>query len=408
MRFSLSLQSKTFSINSSSLLQPPSIHSPRTPGDNKRHRKCSIVKEEDADEDHHDSDTGSLNRRGSRSEGRINLSVQEVLSSEMNERLKLQKDTTKRPQRLEVRTKLFDGISNVKLVGKNENEKFLGHAGMGLRKDFKISSHHKQPLFNKYEFKSKLSSNQSSSGCDNINISKKKSSNNSSTEEEDESDDKKKPLKTSFNLNYKYSKQRRDSHDDSSDSQEPATGTSNRILINIEKVATSASNKQSSNEKRDTNNSKDKTEGVKNKKLYEEPEDNEEEEQQQQQQQEVEQETPLTDHHHHHQVSENDQFMSSNNCNTSKFLPRSSTSNSKANKNHSNGKVKKNSSRFLSFLRETSSDVKGNKNYKSNRKSFSDAEFLKIKNEKVEKEFCPNENLQSRKLVGRYFEVKFL
>lgn len=345
------------------LLQPPNIHSPRTPGDTKRHRKCSIVKEEADDEDHHDSDTGSLNRRGSRSEGRINLSVQEVLSIDMNERLKIHKKPEKLEdnKRLEVRTKLFDGISNVKFVGKNENEKFLGHAGMG-RKDFKVS---KQPQFNK-----KFDGKSTSAGCD----VKKKSSNNSSTEEEDEADDKKKPLKTSFNLNYKYSKQRRDSHDDSSDSQEPATGTSNRILINIEKCA---ANKQSSNDKRDSSSKGKTSDGVKNKKLDEEPEEEDEEQ-------------------NNLEVSEN--------CNTSKFLSRSS--NTKANKNHSNGKVKKNSSRFLSFLRETSSSEAKGKNYKSNRKSFSDAEFLKIKNEKVEKEFCPNENIQSRKLVGRYFEVE--
>lgn len=342
----------------------------------RRHRKCSIVKEEECDEDHHDSES-SLNRRGSRSEGRINLSVQEVLSAEMSGKLKLEKNF-RRPEG--AKTKLFDGISNVKLIGKNENEKFLGHAGMGARK--LPGNYQKQPMLTKKlvddgdDVASDLRNDliASSAYCDNSTTGrKKKATTNSSTDDEEEPDEKKKPsFKPSFGLNNKFAKQRRDSHDDSSDSQEP-TGTSNRILINIAKCSGSTNTKQTSND--DQSGKKTKSDGVNE--LAESK---------------AEETVDCL------KVQDHDIAESANHSSKLNFISRSS--NAKSNKNSSNGKVKKNSSRFLGFLRETSETR--DYNYKSNRKSFSDAEFLKIRNEKSDKELCPTEN---RKLVGRYLEV---
>lgn len=314
------------------------------------------MKEGDEDEEPNESES-SFSRRGSRSEGRINLSVQEVLSADMSGKLKLEK---RRPEgKLELRTKLFDGISNVKLIGKNENEKFLGHAGMGIRK---MPGHFQKKLAGAGEPSDNDGANLH---CDN-RVKKKKSSANSSTDDEDD-EEKKKAFKPSFSLNNKYSKQRRDSHDDSSDSQEPATGTSNRILININKSGTAA--KPSSNDGQD--GKRTKSDGVNNDLAESREEEHVEE--------------------CHDQVCGEYQPMKQDYETTTK---------SKSNKNNSNGKVKKNSSRFLGFLRETSETR--DYNFKSNRKSFSDAEFLKIRNEKSDKELCPTEN---RKLVGRYLEV---
>lgn len=86
-----------------------------------RARKCSIVQEEDDDEDETEPDDlqNSLNRRGSRSEGRINIAVQDrIAESEM-----LKKDmaiktvnTAMAPTR-----GLFDGIAGVTLVSSNDN-----------------------------------------------------------------------------------------------------------------------------------------------------------------------------------------------------------------------------------------------------------------------------------------------
>lgn len=83
-----------------------------------------------------------LNRRGSRSEGRINLTVQDRLAAEVAERLKKQEQqqhlhyqATHPPDLTKVATRgLIDGIAGVKLI-KNDNnkEKFLGQAGAGSR-----------------------------------------------------------------------------------------------------------------------------------------------------------------------------------------------------------------------------------------------------------------------------------
>ncbi|XP_055372863.1 serine/threonine-protein kinase fray2 [Condylostylus longicornis] len=79
------------------LLVPTSsqISAPRTPGaethSGGRTRKCSIVQEEEDDEDeipncnkHNELLAAPLNRRGSRSEGRINLAVQDKVSNVVN------------------------------------------------------------------------------------------------------------------------------------------------------------------------------------------------------------------------------------------------------------------------------------------------------------------------------------
>lgn len=352
-----------------------------------------------------------MNRRGSRSEGRINLSVQEVLSAEITGKLKIDKNF-RRPEKfadggkVEMKTKLFDGISNVKLIGKNENEKFLGHAGMGVRKI--PANFQKQPMFNKKfpcgESKEdvvgpnspalKNDNLASSTYCDN-NSERKKPNNNSSTDDEDESEDKKKSFKPSFNLNQKYSKQRRDSHDDSSDSQEPASGTSNRILINIDKCSNSNAKQSSNGEKGGRNGNK--TDGVNKNSMevgnFEDFRDNT-----------CQAGDDFNQMNRDRELTDSTLLTNPSVTNSSKLNITSRSSNGKSNKNNSNGKVKKNSSRgILGFLRESSEPR--DYNYKSNRKSFSDAEFLKVRNEKSDKELCPNENIQNRKLVGRYLEV---
>lgn len=107
-----------------------------------RTRKCSIVQEGDEDdEDEAECDESSLNRRGSRSEGRINLAVQDRLSLEVAERLK--KDqvviTKKKEDEVtlnKVTVKVIDGIGGIKIIKNNTDsskEKFLGMAGGGNR-----------------------------------------------------------------------------------------------------------------------------------------------------------------------------------------------------------------------------------------------------------------------------------
>lgn len=86
-----------------------------------RARKCSIVQEEDDDEDDADAEIqSSLNRRGSRSEGRINIAVQDrIAESEM-----LKKDLAAKTVSIAVAPTrgLFDGIAGVTLVSSNDND----------------------------------------------------------------------------------------------------------------------------------------------------------------------------------------------------------------------------------------------------------------------------------------------
>lgn len=80
-----------------------------------RSRKCSIVQEEDDDEDDEgERDDGSLNRRGSKSEGRINITVQDRLAE--TERLKKECAIKTATAAIAPTRSVFDGICNVKVL----------------------------------------------------------------------------------------------------------------------------------------------------------------------------------------------------------------------------------------------------------------------------------------------------
>lgn len=87
-----------------------------------RARKCSIVQEEDDDEEDGDQDElqNSLNRRGSRSEGRINLAVQDrIAESEL-----LKKDMACKTIAAAVAPtrSCFDGIAGVTLLSSGDKD----------------------------------------------------------------------------------------------------------------------------------------------------------------------------------------------------------------------------------------------------------------------------------------------
>lgn len=114
-----------------------------------RIRKCSIVQEEEDDEDDGDAEeTITLNRRGSRSEGRINLTVQDRIAE--TERLKKEStataviDTTNAIS-TSIATAvpsvvpnkgLFDGMCGVTIISSNDNDpkEKLGVARYGMPK----------------------------------------------------------------------------------------------------------------------------------------------------------------------------------------------------------------------------------------------------------------------------------
>ncbi|XP_055632333.1 SNF-related serine/threonine-protein kinase [Toxorhynchites rutilus septentrionalis] len=136
---------------------------PRTPctesGQTGRNRKCSIVQEEEDDEDDvpgagHEELSTPLNRRGSRSEGRINVTVQDRIaeSDRLKSETKKQAETKEKEQQLKLQQLqhqeakenstsssmlgAFGGIGNVTLItSENSSTKDrLGIAGGGLHR----------------------------------------------------------------------------------------------------------------------------------------------------------------------------------------------------------------------------------------------------------------------------------
>lgn len=104
-----------------------------------------MQEEEDADEEAEPS--SPLNRRGSKSEGRINITVQDRLSAEVAERLKKEQQVLKMSAqetdaKAKMRGGIIDGISGIKIIrNDNSKEKFLGQAGAGnQRKEIRSSS----------------------------------------------------------------------------------------------------------------------------------------------------------------------------------------------------------------------------------------------------------------------------
>ncbi|XP_058823927.1 SNF-related serine/threonine-protein kinase [Topomyia yanbarensis] len=137
---------------------------PRTPcaetGQTGRNRKCSIVQEEEDDEDDvtgagHEELSMPLNRRGSRSEGRINITVQDRIAESERVKLEAKKQAeVKEKEQLQLRQQQqqeeqseakensaallggFGGIGNVTLITSENSctKDRLGIAGGGLHR----------------------------------------------------------------------------------------------------------------------------------------------------------------------------------------------------------------------------------------------------------------------------------
>jgi SNF-related kinase len=115
------------------------------------------VQEEEDDIADDQEPSSPLNRRGSRSEGRINITVQDRLSAELAERIKKEQQAIKAnntalkskdepDSKFKPVTKgLIDGIAGVKIIKSDDKERFLGQAGAGCRKEMRSSSVDKGP-----------------------------------------------------------------------------------------------------------------------------------------------------------------------------------------------------------------------------------------------------------------------
>lgn len=100
--------------------------------------------QEEENDDEEAEPSSPLNRRGSKSEGRISITIQDRLSAEVAERLKKEQQvlkTVNEPDpKIRAKVGIIDGISGIKIIRNDNKEKFLGQAGAGSRKDVRSSS----------------------------------------------------------------------------------------------------------------------------------------------------------------------------------------------------------------------------------------------------------------------------
>lgn len=101
--------------------------------------------QEEENDDEEPEPSSPLNRRGSKSEGRINIMIQDRLSAEVAERLKKENQVLKaviEPDRkTKARVGIIDGIAGIKIIRNDSSkEKFLGAAGAGCRKEVRSGS----------------------------------------------------------------------------------------------------------------------------------------------------------------------------------------------------------------------------------------------------------------------------
>lgn len=124
-----------------------------------------------------------MNRRGSKSEGRINITIQDRLSAEVAERLKKENQALKTvhepDHKMKSRGGIIDGIAGIKIIRNDNKEKFLGAAGAGSRKDARSSSVDKsRPSAFKSQSEVKFLTESSTISIPAINISSASSSAN--------------------------------------------------------------------------------------------------------------------------------------------------------------------------------------------------------------------------------------
>ncbi|KAG5867248.1 hypothetical protein JTB14_020425 [Gonioctena quinquepunctata] len=234
-------------------IKPCLLNVPRTPGEiPQRSRKCSIVQEDEEEEDISScsgrEDLGPpLNRRGSRSEGRLNLTLQErIAESEKRRPIVEQKQVSSAKKSTCNRTSRNDQLRTMKshpkmdppppipIITTNTDNKTRNPFNIDNKKNnfinlddglcppaHKIFSHSEKTKSPEITPRNFITENRKSRFHKN-----RTASCSSSDASDDDSEKRKKRAQKLNNTPSKSIEGRRDSHDDSSDSQEPGTGTS--------------------------------------------------------------------------------------------------------------------------------------------------------------------------------------
>nr|CAI5867411.1 unnamed protein product [Callosobruchus analis] len=238
------------SQNENVAVKPTLLSVPRTPGDlPQRARKCSIVQEDEEEEDIPNCSGGEnlalpLNRRGSRSEGRINLALQERLAE--SEKRKPSSAAEKKylagsrksssmskegsTDALKVKVRLDMPVIPIPIITTTTETKsecdIVPRLSGGPMKDIFKDSDRLQSCESSTSSPRALVNRSAPYDQKKSKFHKHRTASCSSSDASD--DDSEKRKKRAQKLNTPSSKNfeiRRDSHDDSSDSQEPGTGT---------------------------------------------------------------------------------------------------------------------------------------------------------------------------------------
>ncbi|KAJ8965659.1 hypothetical protein NQ314_003976 [Rhamnusium bicolor] len=237
--------------SNTSAAKPCLLSVPRTPGDlPQRSRKCSIVQEDEEEEDispcSRQEDLGPpLNRRGSRSEGRLNLALQERIAE--SERRK-PTENIKRAKNIYLEKNIKSDLKN-------------GYTATNSTDEVTKCDTIKIPVISNQSSCSYIQLNEIFEDAELLHISevpsrkfvhrnqpyeqrkikfhKSRTASCSSSDASDDDSENRKKHAQKLNSSSKSYQSRRDSHDDSSDSQEPGTGAgpSNNTKFNTNTVS---------------------------------------------------------------------------------------------------------------------------------------------------------------------------
>ncbi|XP_072380150.1 uncharacterized protein Snrk [Diabrotica undecimpunctata] len=224
-------------------IKPNLLNVPRTPGDlPQRSRKCSIVQEDEEEEDisscaGREDLAPTLNRRGSRSEGRLNLTLQERLAeSEKRKPIELKypasakksSTTCNKSQRSDNKLPLgtLKTIAQppvISIFASGEECKGADVcSGAVIPEVEKNASRHTIVTCNPSSYERRRAK-----------FHKSRTASCSSSDASDDDSEKRKKRAQKLNTPSKSIETRRDSHDDSSDSQEPGTGAGPSGFTNL-------------------------------------------------------------------------------------------------------------------------------------------------------------------------------
>lgn len=239
-------------------IKPTLLNIPRTPGDlPQRSRKCSIVQEDEEEEDMsscavREDLAPTLNRRGSRSEGRLNLTLQERLAE----------SEKRKPVELKYPVSAKKSLASCNKSQRSENKSQTGNSKLVPPVISIFTSSEEKNTLSSEDLLSEVEINNSPHTIVTCNTSyerrrakfhKSRTASCSSSDASDDDSEKRKKRAQKLSTPSKSIETRRDSHDDSSDSQEPGTGQGPSGFTNLTNSGVTFDSSSSNNDTQEQN-----------------------------------------------------------------------------------------------------------------------------------------------------------